>query len=209
MTSISSSKQEFLEAKDEYEKALKDAGCTEVLKYEPNNNNTPQATKKKRKRQRRITWYNHPYSKNVATNIGKEFFDLVRIHFLPQHPLHKLFNKNTIKLSYSCMINMDNLIKAHSNKILRKEEAKHTSQIRQCNCGDRSTCPVATCPVATCPQKQRGIRSHRTTRRQSTKVYRNDGKRIQNEIYEPQSLLQAPYTQKTDRTFKPNMGPQR
>ena len=37
---------------------------------------------------------------------------------------------------------MDNLIKAHNNKILRKEEAKHTSQIRQCNCRDRSTCPV-------------------------------------------------------------------
>ena len=37
---------------------------------------------------------------------------------------------------------MDNLIKAHNNKILRKEEAKHTNQIRQCNCRDRSTCPV-------------------------------------------------------------------
>ena len=28
-------------------------------------------------------------------------------------------------------------------------------------------------------------------------------------LYEPQSLFQAPYTQKADRTFKPNMGPQR
>ena len=59
------------------------------------------------------------------------------------------------------------------------------------------------------PQKQRGVRSHRTTRRHNTEVYRNDGKNIQNEIYEPQSLFQAPYTQKADRTFKPNIGPQR
>ena len=45
LTTISSSKQEYLEAKNEYEKALKDAGYTEVLKYEPNDN-SPQATKK-------------------------------------------------------------------------------------------------------------------------------------------------------------------
>ena len=96
LNTISSSEDEFGGAKDEYQKALEEAGYTDTLTYDPNINKT---NKPKRKRSRRIIWYNPPYSKNVATNIGKEFFKLLRLHFPKQHPLHRLFNDNTVKLS--------------------------------------------------------------------------------------------------------------
>ena len=137
LNTISSSEDEFGGAKDEYQKALEEAGYTDTLTYDPNINKT---NKPKRKRSRRITKYNPPYSKNVATNIGKEFFKLLRLHFPKQHPLHRLFNDNTVKLSYSCMPNMDSIVKAHNTKILRKEE--ENIEEKSCNCRDRSSCPV-------------------------------------------------------------------
>ena len=137
LNTISSSEDEFGGAKDEYQKALGEAGYTDTLTYDPNINKT---NKPKRKRSRRIIWYNPPYSKNVATNIGKEFFKLLRLHFPKQHPLHRLFNDNTVKLSYSCMPNMDSIVKAHNTKILRKEE--ENIEEKSCNCRDRPSCPV-------------------------------------------------------------------
>ena len=120
LNTISSSKDEFDAAKDEYQKALEDAGYTATLTYEP----VPSVVQPKRKRRRRIIWFNPPYSKNVSTNIGKEFFKLLvlDLHFPKQHPFHRLFNDNTVKLSYSCMPNMDSIVKAHNMKILKKKE---------------------------------------------------------------------------------------
>ena len=92
----------------------------------------------KKKRSRRIIWYNPPYSKSVTINIGK----LLRVHFPKQHPLHRVFNDNTVKLSYSCMPNVDSIIKAHNSKIQRKVENPQTSDERSCNCRDKAKCPV-------------------------------------------------------------------
>ena len=91
---------------------------------------------------RRIIWFNPPYSKSVATNIGKKFFQLLRLHFPKQHPLHCLFNDNTVKLSYSCMPSMNNIVKTHNMKILRKEEETNKKEEKSCNCRNRSLCPV-------------------------------------------------------------------
>ena len=126
-------------AKDEYEKALKDAGYTETLQYD---SEVTRGFRPKRKRSRRIIWFNPPYSKSVATNIGKEFFKLLSVHFPKQHPLHRIFNDNTVKLSYSCMPNMDSVVKAHNSKILRKVENLQTTDQRSCNCRDKAKCPV-------------------------------------------------------------------
>ena len=42
----------------------------------------------------------------MKTNIGKVFFKLLHKHFLKTHKFHKIFSKNTVKLSYSRMRNM-------------------------------------------------------------------------------------------------------
>ena len=75
-------------------------------------------------------------------SIGKEFFKLLQLHFPKQHPLHSIFNKNTVKLSYSCTTNMDNIVKAHNAKILLNDD-KMDEEERGCNCRDKAACPVA------------------------------------------------------------------
>ena len=55
-----------------------------------------------------ILWYNPPFSKNTNTNIGHKFLALIDKHFPKDHKLRKIFNRNTIKISYSCMNNTNN-----------------------------------------------------------------------------------------------------
>ena len=96
LNTISSSRDEFYAAKDEYQKALEDAGYTATLTCKP----VPSVVQPKHKQRRQIIWFNLPYSKSVSTNIGKEFFKLLGLHFPKQHPFHCLFNDNMVKLSY-------------------------------------------------------------------------------------------------------------
>jgi len=42
--------------------------------------------------------------------------------FPKQDPLYKIINKNNIKVSYSCMQNIKQTIKAHNKKILDKQK---------------------------------------------------------------------------------------
>ena len=63
-----------------------------------------------RKCKRAIIWYNLPYSMNVKTNIGMTFFKLLQKHFPPTHPMYTIFNKNKMKISYSCFRNKGSII---------------------------------------------------------------------------------------------------
>ena len=73
--------------------------------------------KTNKNRSRNIIWFNPPFSQNIKTNIGKIFLKLIKKHFPNHHRLHKIFNLNTIKLSYSCMSNMSSFIKQHNRNI--------------------------------------------------------------------------------------------
>ena len=54
--------------------------------------------------------------------------------------LYKIINKNTIKLSYSCMNNIYEIITSHNKTVLsnKKSEAEQT---RPCNCRNKTSCP--------------------------------------------------------------------
>ena len=95
----------------------------------------------KNTRTRKITWFNPPFSMNVATNIGKNFFSLLNECFPKTSKLHKIINKNTIKLSYSCMANMKQKIDNHNRKIMSnwREREEFT---RTCNCRDKTLYPL-------------------------------------------------------------------
>jgi hypothetical protein len=54
-----------------------------------------------------IVCLNPPYSKNVSTNVGQSFLKIIDEEFPADHPLHKIFNRNTVKISYSCMPNIE------------------------------------------------------------------------------------------------------
>ena len=92
-----------------------------------------------KKRRRKIFWFNPPYSKNVATNIGKKLFTLLSSCFPANNKLFKIINKNTIKLSYSCISNIKQSIANHKKAILSKEKIKE-KQIKLCNCRNRTLC---------------------------------------------------------------------
>ena len=67
-----------------------------------------------KKRKRKIIWFNPPYSKNIKTNVGKIFKYLVNKHFGSDPILKKVFNKNSLKLSYRAMPNLGNIISNHN-----------------------------------------------------------------------------------------------
>ena len=65
-----------------------------------------------------ITWYNPPSNSSVKTNLGRKFLNIVDKCFPKNHPLHKIFNRHTLKLSYSCMPNMKSIIASHNKTLL-------------------------------------------------------------------------------------------
>ena len=94
LSDISSDKESFDRAAIPYQRALEHSGNNYKLKFQPST--SPSNTSQKQKRQRNITWYNPPYSKNVATNIGKTFLQMLDEEFNKNHVVHKIFNRNTV-----------------------------------------------------------------------------------------------------------------
>ena len=64
---------------------------------------------------------------------------LIDKHFPRHHKFHKLFNRNNVKLSYSCMPSMKNVIQKHNSKIM--EDLKSTNN-KTCSCRQKSDCPL-------------------------------------------------------------------
>ena len=92
----------------------------------------------KKARKRNILWFNPPFDLSVSTNVAKKFLCLIDMHFPKHHRYHKLFNRNTVKVSYSCMPNMAAIISSHNAKVLTPEP---DSNARSCNCRNRQLCP--------------------------------------------------------------------
>ena len=92
----------------------------------------------KQKSRRDITWFNPPFSPNVSTNAGKKFLQLLDQHFSPSNILHKIFNPNTIKVSYCCTQNLGNIIKSHNKKLI----SSNNQIILPFNCRRKEECPL-------------------------------------------------------------------
>ena len=89
-----------------------------------------------------MIWFNPPYSGNVKTNIGKEFLKLLRIHFHERHSFRKIFNRHTVKLSYSCTKNIGSIISGHNRKMTRSVVPEPEEAKRECNCRNKEACPM-------------------------------------------------------------------
>ena len=126
--------QEFTNAKKFYEDVLKKSGHNAELTYEKPMDDKKSDTKAPRKRKRNVLWYNPPFSRSVQTNIGKRFFALLRKHFGKDSRYRKLFNRNTVKLSYSCMPNIGMIIKSHNARLLNKGNGNR----KACSCRNKS-----------------------------------------------------------------------
>ena len=133
LSETSSIKDIFNKSLKLYQDALKDSGFSNDLHHVENKNNT---NDNKQKRKGKITWFNPPFSKSVKTNIVKIFLQLLSKHFPKNHKMHKIFHRNTVKVSYSCMKNIGYVISAHNRNILSS-----VIQSYGCNCRVKSICP--------------------------------------------------------------------
>ena len=96
----------------------------------------------RRQRRRNIIWFNPPFSKNVKTNVARRFLKLIDKHFPRTNKLHKIFNMNTVKVSYSCMPNMKAAINTHNTHILSKTKPNNVPTQNKCNCRRKEECPI-------------------------------------------------------------------
>ena len=92
------------------------------LHYDENINNTNDS---KWKQKQKIIWFNAPFSKSVRTNIPKNY------------KMHKIFNSNTVKISYSCMKNISCMISSHNRNISNPIVKSYG-----CNYRVESKCPL-------------------------------------------------------------------
>ena len=107
---------------------------------EPKKPATHTAQSSLKNRQRNIIWLNPPYSMNIQKNSGREFLNLVDKHFSKNHRYNKIFNKNNIKVRYSCTDNLQTITKKHNRKNL--ETSKTPSTENNCNCREKNDCPL-------------------------------------------------------------------
>jgi hypothetical protein len=139
LSNISSDKQSFDAAIPIYQEALEKSGYDYKLHYNPQ-----PAKPKQHQRNRNVVWFNPPYSTNVATNVGKRFLAIITECFPPNHILHKILNRNTLKLSYSCMPNIGNIISAHNQSVLAKKPQQiSVPKDKNCNCRQKDDCPLS------------------------------------------------------------------
>ena len=139
LTEISSDEESFRLASQTYQTALDKSGYNHQLKFKHPLNTTATNTNKLN-RSRNIIWYNPPYSRNVATNIGKTFLEIIDKELSLGHSLHKIFNPNAIKISYSCITNVKQIIDGHNKTKLSSTNIATEKDL--CNCRRKDECPM-------------------------------------------------------------------
>ena len=78
-----------------------------------------------------------PHDCNIKSKIGKKILDKC---FPASNKLHKIFYRNTVKISYSCLPNVKTIIEGNNKKILRNSEDPMT--VKKCSCPKNATCPL-------------------------------------------------------------------
>ena len=137
LSEISSEKESFDMFKKDYEQALLKSGHSPSLTYSPPETISEPRTKRNRKRN--VIWFTPPYSVSLRTNFGKQFLNLIDKHFPVNNKLHKILNRKTIKISYSCTPNMQTILQNHNRKVLSETKPKADPR---CNCQVKASCPV-------------------------------------------------------------------
>ena len=135
ISDISSSEVVFHESIPIYSDALRKSGFHDNTTFILKTTNTK--TNKKKTCKRNIIWFNPPYCLRVKTNVGRIFLKLIKKHFPEGNSLNNIFNKNTVKVSYSCMGNISSIISSHNKNILNPGSNAGYG----CNCRSKESCP--------------------------------------------------------------------
>ena len=121
INNLSEGETTFNKSKYLYNIALAESGFEHKITFQKQQNISPVANNTKN-RKVDIIWFNPLFSLNVSTNIDKKLFSLLGKHFSKTHQLHKLFNLNNVKVSYSSLPNFKSVIDGHNKNILNEQE---------------------------------------------------------------------------------------
>jgi len=144
-----------------YREALSKSGFIDQLSFNPPETRTAEnevEKEEKKKRKRKIIWFNPPFSANVKTQVGRIFLKLVKTHFHRNHQFHKIFNANTVKMSYSSMKNMDCIISSHNKKLLNPKTDSYG-----CNCRTKANCPLQNKCLTPCIVYETSVKNNTNT----------------------------------------------
>ena len=91
--------------------ALTNSGFRDEFTYQEKNipNDINKGKNKKhghKNRKRKIIWFNPTFCRLDSINVGKYFLKLIDKHFKHDNILHKIFNRKTLKIRYSCTKNI-------------------------------------------------------------------------------------------------------
>ena len=159
---LSSCKKIFEENKGRYDDALKDSGFQGRLEYltpvditsRVKNNNDGTRTLIKvgeiinnsrhaKNRNRKVVWFNPPFCKLANIDMGKYFLHILDKHFNRDNPLSRIFNRNTVKISYSCTKNMYNILSNHNKRLFNELITRDRNpDVGSCNCRNKEECPL-------------------------------------------------------------------
>ena len=132
ISNIPCDKENLKQSAPDYNNAFKGSSFNEKINFA--------RSPPERKGSRNILWLNPRLSSNVQTNIGKLFLRLLEKHFLKHDKYYKLFKRNNIKISYSCIQNMVSVTQNINTNIL-KDPAAPTG--KECSCQQKSNCSLA------------------------------------------------------------------
>ena len=99
---------------------------------------TAHPKRRKKNRKRNIIWFNPPFCKGVETRVGRICLGLINKHFPRSYRYNKIFNKNTIKVNYSCLDKMETIIKQFDMKVMRPTPVADPP----CDCSNPANCPL-------------------------------------------------------------------
>ena len=119
--------EKFVKASSIYTEALRKSGYQDKILYQNHTTHTHKKTQKCS-----IVWFDPPFSESIKSNVGRDFLRLIDKHFPPHHWLHKVCNRNTVKVSYSCMPNMAAIILSHNKKLLNTIKVELQNNIPKC-----------------------------------------------------------------------------
>jgi len=134
LSNLSSNEEVFSQTTKIHQEALTKSGYTHSLTLKP----THTTSRPKRGGRQNITWYNPPFSESITSNLGKQCFKILDEEIPRDHKLYKIFNKNNIKLSYSCCRSLNNIINSHNKKLLNPT----IQPPRECNCRSNTVCSI-------------------------------------------------------------------
>ena len=107
-----------------------------------NSDNNINSNIKIRHRKRKVIWFNPPFCKLSTININKYFLNLIDRHFHKNNPINKIFNRNTLKISYSCTNYISKINYNHKKKLADKSlRDNYTTNKLHCNCRSKEDCP--------------------------------------------------------------------